>query len=740
MPALLLCACVHRTPPQRLAQPAAAAATLLFDSAAGAGELPDEVEQGVLRELSSRNLDPRPQPPSALGGTRNTQQRLALLARTGDAPYVVLLETRVIYFDILQGRYRWVVYGRATVARKDNLQGAAQSEFELPVFLTYEHEKEPEALRTAAFALADRVGALLDNFLGAPTQAAPSPGQPSSRAGAINAPGALYFALVDRYANGDRANDGAIDLQDPQAFHGGDLQGVLQHLDELQSLGATALWLSPVFAMRTTKFFGSGAFHGYWTEDLNAVEPRFGSEELLRKLALALHARGMKLYLDLVLNHVAPEGMLLRAHPDWFHHQGSITDWNDPAQQESRDVSGLPDLAQENPQVYRYLLEASTRWAGIADGFRLDAVKHIPIAFWSRFNADLHARRPGFQLLGEALDGDAAHLARLQRAGGFDALFDFPLSFALVDVFCKDQPVGRLGAVLSLDRLYADAGSLVTLVDDHDLPRIAGACSGDLARVRQALLVQLLVRGTPLVTYGTESALAGVKEPENRADMDFAHQPLRELITGVLALRRAHPALSSGAETVLALDGEVLVLGRSGEGERVAIAINRGARPAELPLDWAGEEVLLAEPAPGEPGRRGPALIPARGALVLRRRTLVAAGAGGAAPGALPAAPREGLRALVFRGTAPIAAGDSLLLIGAGPELGSWDPALALPLVNEARIALPASTVAEFKLLIRRRDGTLDWEPVDDRFFFVPPGTGEIRLELTWRSSWHRSS
>ena len=88
--------------------------------------------------------------------------------------------------------------------------------------------------------------------------------------------------MVDRFANGDIKNDVLVDTSDPQAFHGGDLQGVTQHLDHIQSLGADAIWLSPIYQMRTTKFHGHGAFHGYWTEDLGTIAPLMGGEEDLK--------------------------------------------------------------------------------------------------------------------------------------------------------------------------------------------------------------------------------------------------------------------------------------------------------------------------------------------------------------------------------------------------------------------------------------------------------------------------
>ena len=107
------------------------------------------------------------------------------------------------------------------------------------------------------------------------------------------------------------------------------------------------------------------------------------------------------------------------------------------------------------------------------DGLRLDAVKHIPIAFWARFSRELHAAKPGLLLIGEDLDGDPTRLATVTREGGFDALFDFPLRSAILGAACEAGPVGAIAARLGLDRLDAPGSSWVTLLDNHDLPRLA---------------------------------------------------------------------------------------------------------------------------------------------------------------------------------------------------------------------------------------------------------------------------
>ncbi|HEX4628732.1 MAG TPA: alpha-amylase family glycosyl hydrolase, partial [Gemmatimonadales bacterium] len=525
---------------------------------------------------------------------------------------------------------------------------------------------------------------------------------------------------------------------DPQAFHGGDLQGVLDHLDELQKLGVRTVWLSPVFPLRHEKFHGYGAFHGYWVEDFGRIEPRFGTEAKLGELSDALHARGMRLILDVVLNHVAMDAPLLKEHPDWFHREGPLTDWNDPVQLTRRDVKGLPDLAQENEEVYRYLLDTSLGWIDRVhpDGFRLDAVKHVPLSFWARYDDALHARAGrDFELLGEELEGDPSKVARVQRDGHFDAMFDFPLHFALVDVFCKDQPPERLGAVLSNDRLYDDPASLVTLVDNHDLARISSACGGEPRRVEQALAFQLSARGTPALTYGTEAGLAGASEPENRADMRFETDgALRETISHLLALRREHPALQNGAPWMVQGGGGVFAYARIAPEEAALIVVNHRDAPAhvDLPpeladLPWQGD--------PAQPERNPGASVLVRPDEV---RMFFARGALDALAGRARAQwlKAERRRAVQF---AVHASGEKapLYVVGSAPELGAWNAADGLgpiPPSGSLRSELPVGAVVEYKLVARPAGGAPRWESGANRVAFVREGDGPMNLELSWNA------
>ena len=547
------------------------------------------------------------------------------------------------------------------------------------------------------------------------------------------APESVYFVMVDRFANGDPKNDGEIDLEDPQAFHGGDLQGVLDRLDHIQSLGVSTVWLSPVFAMRTEKFHEYGAYHGYWTYDFGKVEPRFGDEALLKKLSDELHRRGMKLMLDLVLNHVGPDAPLTREKPEWFHGQGAITDWNDPEQLHTRDVFGLPDLAQEREDVYAFLLGHSTRWIDAVepDGFRLDAARHVPVSFWARFTRDAtkHAG-PAFRLYGEMYDGDAVGLSRTLRDAGFDAVFDFPLYFAINDVFCKDLPPARLASTLTQDRLYRDASRLVTFVDNHDLPRVMSACGGDASRVAQALAFQLTARGIPSLTYGTEVGLAGAKEPENRADMVFdSKHSLATHIRRLLRLRRDHPVFAEGETRLVALTDDLFAHARVSRDAAALIAVNRGAEEASvaLPADLAGP---ATDALTGESLGASAVPVPPRSV-----RIALLFPSGGTKASLAAAAPRTLPTGFVATGV-PAGKGATVRVAGSAPELGSWDPAKGKVLRRRADGAFVgevplAAGAYEWKLVVLSKDGTPVWESGPNRAALIERA-GEI--EATWRT------
>ncbi len=555
----------------------------------------------------------------------------------------------------------------------------------------------------------------------------------------------VYLAMPDRFADGDPDRPGATDPADPHGWHGGDLAGLLAHLDHLSALGVRTLWLTPIFSARDEKIDQWGAFHGYWVTGDGALNPRFGDEDDLVRLSAALHDRGMRLVLDVVWNHTDDAAPVLADHPEWFHATGDITDWDDPVDRIEGRVHGLPDLAQERPEVAQWLLDqaaARVRRSGV-DGLRVDAVGHMPLDFLHAANARLDALVDpgGLWTVGEDFTGDPARLAHTLTAGGFDAVFDFPLHYAITDVVCRDAPPARLAATLSLDRLYGPdpGGHLVTFLDNHDLPRVMSACQEDPARVDRALLLLFGLRGTPALTWGTEALVAGAEEPANRASLPWEEVGARTATIGQLqALRAAHPALHRGQSRVLHWEPGLVVVARWTDDEAALIRVHSGPGFAT----WSPPAGLVAASQRVAQARATTDIAVVPGATGALSDAVAMRGDGvwidvleptdpERAPWAdwRPTGPARPVRVAVAG-----APEGELRLVGAGPELGNWDPAQAPVLARTGApgtVALPTGTVAAAKPVVRTAAGWA-WAPGPDRVIAVGPGTGP----LDWARDW----
>src|SRR5574342_229443 len=204
----------------------------------------------------------------------------------------------------------------------------------------------------------------------------------------------FYSIMIDRFNNGDITNDVDVNAKDPLAYHGGDFQGIIDRLDYIKDMGFTAIWLTPVFD-NVDK-----GYHGYWINDFYKTEEHFGSVDKFKELVKEAHKRDIKIILDFVVNHVAPDHEWVNdpAKKNWFHEKQDIIDWNDQNQMENNWLYGLPDLAQENPETRKYLLDAAKWWIEETDidGYRLDTVRHVPVDFWSEFSKEVKSVKKDF--------------------------------------------------------------------------------------------------------------------------------------------------------------------------------------------------------------------------------------------------------------------------------------------------------------------------------------------------------
>ena len=396
----------------------------------------------------------------------------------------------------------------------------------------------------------------------------------------------IYFVVTDRFANGDRSNDNAggyaADLADTRAWHGGDFQGLIDRLDYIAGMGFTAIWITPVIAQHDRH-----AYHGYWGWDWSHVDGHLGDTDKLRALVAQAHARGIAVMIDTVANHTGRYDFSTPTFPDpaMYHHNGGITDYSNAAQVENNELSGLNDLAQENPEVRAKLLD-HVRWlvsSSGADGLRIDTVKHVPKAFWTEYMAA--AKVFG---LGEVLTGAVDDVAPYSHVLG--ATLDYPLYFAARDVFANGGSARQLAGVFAKDAAYADPQLSGVFVDNHDQPRFLcdahGTETEKLARLKLALAFTLTARGIPIVYYGTEQAFSSCAD--NRQDQFAATDPAAPLYQYIRELNRIRggcEALRTGLQRERWQDDTAYAFEREAGTSAAVVAFNLSDAERTLALD-----------------------------------------------------------------------------------------------------------------------------------------------------------
>ena len=432
---------------------------------------------------------------------------------------------------------------------------------------------------------------------GAPPVTPPAPPPPPAQSTADFRDEVVYQLLTDRFANGNAANDNGdrdragdtLDPTNPIGWHGGDFDGIRRKIEEgyFQSMGFTAIWISPVVRQVAPPGNGGGinsgrpfvGFHGYWADDFGRVEPHFGDLAALRALGEAADAAGIRLVIDVVVNHAGPGSRLLSQNPSWFR-----TGSQCGSDEVTGCLAGLPDFRQELRPVTDYLLESIRflRDNVSVDGFRMDTMKHVGDTFWSEyFAAGSPAAAADVWTVGEVFDGSVARMAHYLDAVGSPSVFDFPLKFAITDSLARGGSVRRMADVFAQDNLYDDPTRLATFIDNHDVWRFtseaeaAGMSPAEAdRRLDMALTLIYAARGIPVVYYGTEIGMRGqgasYDKPlgaSSREDMDFsrlAASAFDERLAVLAEARRSYPALRRGAQRTLAAPGVSCAVAPSG--------------------------------------------------------------------------------------------------------------------------------------------------------------------------------
>lgn len=456
----------------------------------------------------------------------------------------------------------------------------------------------------------------------------------------------IYLLMPDRFANGDPSNDSHPFLVEkanrshPGGRHGGDIQGIIDHLDYIQSLGATAIWSTPMCEDNDERY----SYHTYAQSDVYRIDPRYGSNEDYRRLADELHNRDMKLIMDYVTNHWGLQHWMIQDLPtyDWIHQFPGYAQSNyrmttqmDPnaSDIDSRYcmngwfVPSMPDLNQSNPLVLNYLIQNAIWWIEYAglDGFRVDTYSYndkVGIARWTKAIMDEY---PHFNMMGEVWMHDQAQISYWQKDSPIGALqsfnshmptvMDFTLHDAILASFSETNPSWDRGMIRIYenfvnDFLYADVNNLLVFPENHDTPRI-NELYPDFADYRMIMTLVATVRGIPQIYYGSEIGMSGEKskgDGDIRRDFPggWAGDPVNaftasgrtelqnqyfDFTSQLFNWRKGAEVIHTGAMKQYLPDHEVYVYFRYNDQESVMVIFNNGSEDRALKTDRFQESI-----------------------------------------------------------------------------------------------------------------------------------------------------
>lgn len=441
----------------------------------------------------------------------------------------------------------------------------------------------------------------------------------------------LYMLMPDRFADGNVKNNvvkGMLDQRcvrtEPSLRHGGDLEGIRQHLDYFNELGVTTLWFTPVLENDMPSGGGHSSYHGYATTDYYKVDPRFGTNEDYRRLVDEAHQKGLKVVMDMIFNHCGS------SHPwqinppasDWFNQPNyglqtsfKLTPCVDPyaseidkrETEEGWFVSSMPDLNQNNPHVATYLIQNSIWWVetvGI-NGIRMDTYPYAYAAPMARWMKQLNEEYPNFNTVGETWVTQPAYTAAWQKDShlvkqnsNLKTVMDFAFYEAMDS--CKHEATddwwrgfNRVYNTFVYDYLYTDVNHVMAFIENHDTDRFLGE-GKDVNRLKQGLALLLTIKRIPQLYYGTEVLMNGVKKvTDGNVRKDFmggfpgderncftadgrtaAENEMFGWLSRLLHWRKGNDVIVNGTQTQFCPHNGVYVIARRHEGKTVMLMLN----------------------------------------------------------------------------------------------------------------------------------------------------------------------
>lgn len=445
----------------------------------------------------------------------------------------------------------------------------------------------------------------------------------------------IYLIMPDRFANGNPNNDTDKSLNEkadrslPGGRHGGDIEGIIKHLDYLEELGVTAIWSTPLCEDNDKVH----SYHTYGQSDVYKIDPRYGTNEEYVRLSAELKKRNMKLIKDYVTNHWGAEHWMYKDLPtyDWIHQFPGFSQSNyrmttqfdtNAAAIDAKNcmdgwfVPSMPDLNQSNPLVLNYLIQNAIWWIEYADldGFRVDTYSYndkIGIAKWTKAITNEY---PYFNIVGEVWMHDQAQMSYWQKDSPISAIqsynsylpsvMDFTLHDAFGNVFNEDKATWNDGMIKVYDNfandfLYPNVNNLLTFVENHDTGRFNHIYKNDFRKYQMAMALIATVRGIPQIYYGSEIGMAGDK---GKGDADIRQDfpggwtgdknnaftkagrteeqaKFFDFSSKLFQWRKGKSVIHSGKMTHYIPEDNVYVYFRYNDNETVMVIINNAAQP-----------------------------------------------------------------------------------------------------------------------------------------------------------------
>ncbi|KAI4958552.1 hypothetical protein J4E86_004156 [Alternaria arbusti] len=557
----------------------------------------------------------------------------------------------------------------------------------------------------------------------------------------------IYFVLTDRVARSS-SDTGGASCSNLGNYCGGTFKGLESKIDYIKGLGFDAIWITPVVSNK------AAGYHGYWAEDLYAINSNYGTAADLKSLVSTAHAKGVYVMVDVVANHMGP-GAITNNRPSPLnqassYHSACDINYSNQGSVEQCQIAGLPDLNTQSSEI-RSVMNTWVSWLVKEysfDGVRIDTVKHVEKDFWPGFSS-----ATGVYSIGEVFDGSPTYLAEYAKL--MPGLLNYAVYYPMNNFYQqKGSSQALVDMMNTVSNTFPDPSALGTFLDNHDNKRWLNV-KNDQTLLKNALAYVILARGIPILYYGTEQGYAGGDDPANREDLWRSgfntNANLYQAIKKLTAARKSAGGLAADDHVHLYVADNAYAWSRAG-GNLIVLTTNAGSTSnqqhcfntqkangkwtnvygngAAVTADGSGR--ICVTVSNGEP------IVLTAGSATPTTGTTLTTKTATATSTACPTAV-----SVSFTHRITTVPGDTIKITGNTAQLGNWTPANGLTLsansytssnpVWTITIPFAAGSSIQYKFVKISSGGTVTWESDPNRSYTVPKCQASASLSSSWQ-------